>query len=245
MVIEAMFRVPFVISRETVIALAVIIVGVCIYESRDLAFSIAAVAAITVNMAFAVVERLMQRHLMSNSPVELSKPTMMLLNNGIGALPCVALACLWGEHAKWKGVFGTIDVTSVLLLILSCVIGLAISYAGLRLQQKVAATTFMVITNVNKFAVIGFGILVFGDTAGPFALTGCSMAILGGVLYGEARKRAEQAPSAAAKLPEEAQLLGPKTVGGGEHTRSHSRLGQGRYQDDTMPDDDDDDVDDA
>ena len=37
--------------------------------------------------------------------------------------------------------------------------GLAISYAGLRVQQLITATTFMVLTNVNKFAVILFGIL--------------------------------------------------------------------------------------
>mmetsp|Transcript_9517 Transcript_9517/g.27819 ORF Transcript_9517/g.27819 Transcript_9517/m.27819 type:complete len:211 (-) Transcript_9517:3-635(-) len=95
--IKVLLRTPLIISSETVIALAVIIFGMCIYESRDLTFSVAAVAVVSVNMAFAVIERLRTRELMPSSPVELSTPMMMILNSGVSALPCVALTCLWGE----------------------------------------------------------------------------------------------------------------------------------------------------
>ena len=36
------------------------------------------------------------------------------------------------------------------MIAMSCLNGLAISYAGLRVQQLVTATSFMVLTNVNK-----------------------------------------------------------------------------------------------
>jgi hypothetical protein len=49
-------------------------------------------------------------------------------------------------------------------LLISCVNGLAISYAGIRLQHMVASTSFMAVTNVNKFAVILFGILTLGES---------------------------------------------------------------------------------
>lgn len=95
--------------------------------------------------------------------VDLSKPMMMLLNNAVGMLPCLVLAFVWGEHTEWRTAFHSLRLNGAVFLVLSCLNGLAISYAGIRLQHMVAATTFMVITNVNKFAVILFGVLMFGD----------------------------------------------------------------------------------
>lgn len=92
---------------------------------------------------------------------------MMLLNNGLGMLPCLLLAITWGEHRSWSETFGsnsTVDMSGKVYLLISCVNGLFISYLGIRLQHMVAATTFMVITNVNKFAVIFFGIVGLGES---------------------------------------------------------------------------------
>mmetsp|Transcript_19977 Transcript_19977/g.58991 ORF Transcript_19977/g.58991 Transcript_19977/m.58991 type:complete len:311 (-) Transcript_19977:244-1176(-) len=191
MLIEGMFRIPFVSTAHTILSLITIVAGVAIYEANDLKFSFVGTGAIMVNMVFAVLERIMQRHLMSNSPVDMSKPMMMMLNNAIGSPPTLVLAMIWGEHSRWGSAFGALSLHGVAYLIISCLNGLAISYAGIRLQHMVAATTFMVITNVNKFAVIFFGILAFNETATPMSIMGCSLAILGGVYYAEARKRAD------------------------------------------------------
>jgi len=191
MLIEGMFRIPFVISTHTVLALLTIVLGVVIYEATDIQFSPAGITAILVNMLFAVLERIMQRHLMANNPVDLSKSMMMLLNNAIGMPPTLLLALAWGEHVKWRKAFGEVSTLGVTYLVISCLNGLAISYAGIRLQHMVAATTFMVITNVNKFAVILFGVIAFNESAGPLSIIGCVLAIAGGVYYAEARKLAE------------------------------------------------------
>jgi len=54
------------------------------------------------------------------------------------------------ESPRWGEVFGALSSQGWTTIALSCVNGLAISYAGLRVQQLVTATTFMVLTNVNK-----------------------------------------------------------------------------------------------
>lgn len=64
-----------------------------------------------------------------------------------------------------------ITTSGIVLVLLSCVNGLAISYAGLRVQQLVTATTFMVLTNVNKFAVILFGVVVLHDEYEPLGVS--------------------------------------------------------------------------
>jgi hypothetical protein len=69
MLIEGCFRIPFQSSGHTVAALLTIVAGVALYESGDLGFSAVGMGAILVNMVFAVLERIMQRHLMANRPV--------------------------------------------------------------------------------------------------------------------------------------------------------------------------------
>mgnify|MGYP001394360871 CR=1 FL=1 len=49
---------------------------------------------------------------------------------------------------------------SELLLVVSCSIGVVISWAGLNAQMHISATTMLVVTNLNKFVVVGFGMLV-------------------------------------------------------------------------------------
>jgi len=72
--------------------------------------------------------------------------------------------------------------------VLSCVNAVAISWAGINAQAYVTATTFMVLANLNKFVVIGFGILVLQEASSWQAVIGCCCALGGGVMY--ARDRA-------------------------------------------------------
>lgn len=85
-------------------------------------------------------------------PVDISKPGMMLLNNLFGIVPCGLLLlpyglhhpksisvflslvfriiCLCpGEHAMWGNVFASLTASQWLVILISCVNGLAISYA--------------------------------------------------------------------------------------------------------------------
>ena len=147
-------------------------------------------------MGFAVLERLMQRHLMAQRPVDLSKPAMMLLNNSCGLIPNALLLYRSTEVARWAEVWAGLTAGGAFIVALSCVNALAISYMGLRVQQMVTATTFMVLTNVNKFVVIGFGVLFLHEPLTLATAAGVMLATGGGVWYAKARARAlEFAPA--------------------------------------------------
>ena len=50
----------------------------------------------------------------------------------------------YNEPARWADVASKMTYGRMALVLASCLNGLAISYAGLRVQQLVTATTFMV-----------------------------------------------------------------------------------------------------
>lgn len=148
--IERLFRVPMKVNLETVASLLTIIFGVVLYHFHSIGFTSVGLVAICLNMAFAVFERLMQRHLMAQQPVDVSKPGMMLLNNACGLLPCTVLLIVYQEPARWGQASEEMTAGGTLFVLASCLNGLAISYAGLRVQQLVTATTFMVLTCVSR-----------------------------------------------------------------------------------------------
>mmetsp|Transcript_24564 Transcript_24564/g.55917 ORF Transcript_24564/g.55917 Transcript_24564/m.55917 type:complete len:169 (-) Transcript_24564:202-708(-) len=89
----------------------------------------------------------------------------------------------------------------------SCVNAVGISWAGINAQGYVTATTFMVLTNVNKFVVIGFGMFVLNEAKTWQAYVGCTIALSGGLLY--ARVRSSQSSPALPKIT-------PGGAGGGK-----------------------------
>ena len=99
----------------------------------------------------------------------------MVINNGVGALLLVPLALSptrFGElgHVHEIAAF---DARQWALLLLSCINGVAISYAAIHLQKFVSASTLMVLANSNKFAGVAFGIFVLGESRSWQAVLGC------------------------------------------------------------------------
>ena len=82
-------------------------------------------------------------------------------------LPAGLLVLAFGEYKEWGAAFGGLTVAGAVYVTLSCVVGVAISYAGFRLQRRISATTFLVTTNTNKMAVLGFGAFALKDQCAP------------------------------------------------------------------------------
>ena len=53
-----------------------------------------------------------------------------------------------------------------------------------------SATTFMVLSNLNKFVVVAFGIMMLHEASSWQAIVGCTVALSGGVWYAQARASA-------------------------------------------------------
>ena len=100
----------------------------------------------------------------------------------------------WGEIIAFS-------MTQWVLLVLSCINGVAISYAGVNVQKYVTASTFIVLTNTNKFAVVAFGIFVLGEARAWQAVVGCVLALSGGFWYGKARADLDEGKTASTGVP--------------------------------------------
>ena len=91
------------------------------------------------------------------------------------------------ESPRWGEVFGALSRQGWTTIALSCLNGLTISYAGLRVQQLVAATTFMVLTNANKLIVILYGAVALGERTSLSAAVGMALSLVGSFWYARAR----------------------------------------------------------
>jgi len=193
MLIEGFFGEKSPISCLALTSLIYVVCGVCLYVSADITFTAVGMGYMLLNMVASVLERIIQRKLIAITPIDVSKTGMMLLNNAVSLLLMAPVVCWFGEHTKWHR-FRSLDTTAMALLVGSCVNAVAISWAGINAQGYVTATTFMVLTNLNKFVVIGFGMAVLNEARTWQAYVGCLVALSGGLWYARIRSNASAPP---------------------------------------------------
>ena len=186
MVVERLWGEQIKVSLQIVGSLVYVLCGVALYTSADIQFSMIGMAYMFGNMVSAVLERLLQRRMIAVQPIDVSKTGMMLLNNAVALVPMGLLLYAFGEHTRWHE-FRRFTSADWLLLACSCLNAVGISWAGINAQAYVTATTFMVLSNLNKFVVIGFGIFVLHEAGTWQAICGCLIALSGGILYAKAR----------------------------------------------------------
>merc|ERR1719343_1717802 len=80
------------------------------------------------------------------------------------------------------------------MVFLSCLVGVGISIAAIWAQSMVSATSMLVLTNANKFAVLLIEIRFMPEThpATGIQIVGAVFAIVASVLYGRIREHEEQ-----------------------------------------------------
>jgi len=190
--IEAACQEKIETTMWTWVSLLYILVGVVIYLSVDVGVGTSTVGMgfVLLNMIAAVVERLMQRKLLVLEPVDLSKTAMLLLNNAFAIIP-VAIAVPfaptsingeqeYNEYNAWSRLL----FVDYFLLVLSCIIGVAIGWTGLNAQSYLTATSMLVVSNMNKVAVVTLSIIFMGEAKSWLAIAGLTIAISGGAWYG-------------------------------------------------------------
>merc|ERR1719203_167578 len=77
-------------------------------------------------------------------------------------------------------------------VIVSCVVGVCISYTGIWAQSLISATSFLVLVNANKFGIIFVEAVFMSKKVSGTQLLGAGVTIFGGILYGQAREHAER-----------------------------------------------------
>ena len=90
----------------------------------------------------------------------------------------------------------TITNTALFWLVVSCLIGMGISWAGFWCQSLVSATTYTVVGVMNKMLTVAMNVLVWDNHASTAGIASLGVCILGGSLYQQAPLR-----DTAAKMP--------------------------------------------
>jgi len=170
-------------------ATGAIALGVFIYEAKEIRFSEIRFSGVGLifliaNLGSSCAERMMQRHLLAVREVDVSKPALMILNNGLGALFSM-LVLIIASPQEMHSLYHALKFKrgTGISLVASCVVGCLISYAGLWLQRLVTATSFMVLGSFTKMIVIAYGIVMLGDSHGFVSVFGAVLSLAGSYAY--------------------------------------------------------------
>lgn len=179
------FGVP--ITKDAIISLAIILLGVVIYCSDDISSQEALGIFFVILDAFIVcLDRLAQRYLLQETPVNLSISALVLVNNIIGVFFSWALL-VYPMHGELHETEWTIS--GIAWSLASCIGGAAIAYAGIGLSRNLSATGALVVTNIDKVLVLLYGVLMLGDRFNGPKILGCALALLGGAWLAWSRLR--------------------------------------------------------
>ena len=172
-----------VCDAGTVISLVSTVIGVVVYQMERIEWPGLGVVLLLGNLVIACADRLVQRHMLAVQKVDVSKPGLMLLNNGVGFVLVAGIAALVpGELARTWAAISEANLRTFLVLA-SAIVGIGIAYAGIWLQSLITATSFMVLGCFCRSVLIVFGAVLLGDTANPIALLGAALSLAGCVAY--------------------------------------------------------------
>jgi len=174
-------------NRGMLLSLLLLLSGVLVYTVEDLRGPAPAdsrgVLLVLLDISIVCVDRLLERYLLVLRPVELSTGALVLITNAVGLLPVLLLLagpCRNELRMPTEGAgLGWAVVTLVL--------GTLLAYVSVFLGRAVSATCALVVANVDKVAVLGYGVLFMGDHMGQMKTLGCSLALAGGAWHALAR----------------------------------------------------------
>jgi len=212
--IERFYPNPLHVSPAMVVSIFGMFLGTSMYVSKMDKNNWNGIVWVFLNIIFAVGDRLFQRLMLAKDqyPVDVSIPGLTLLNNFLGVLP-LSIAVWWTDELhKTPATVASMNALGAVWVVASCIVGVGISYCGIWAQSLISATSFMVLVNVNKFAIILLEVFVMRTKkTHPLQVAGAIIAILAGVAYGRAReaiqKQCPEQKFEKSKDPEETMRL--------------------------------------
>lgn len=172
-------------SAKGSLALLGIVGGALVYVVTDEGFRVEGYAWLAAYFVFIVVEMVFVKFIVDT--VEMSTWTRVYYNNMLSIPMAFSTYVISG-----KAEFLQVDwnLMKVMALGCSCIVGVAISYAGFNLRKQVSATSFTVVGVVCKVVTVLINDLIWSQHSGGFGHLGLAMCIAAGFLY--ERAKAEQ-----------------------------------------------------
>jgi len=190
LVVESFYPQPLQVNMGMLGSIFIMLSGSALYASRMPHQHLVGVGWAVLNAFFAVGDRLLQRLMLApeQTPVDISKTGVTLLNNLGGMVPILLCAMATEE---WSEIPPMTDLSAGKLgcLMASCFAGVGLSYTGIWCQSLISATSFLVLINANKFAIVCIEALYLNGAQLTWAqVIGALITIFGGVTFGQARE---------------------------------------------------------
>jgi len=192
--IECFYPEPILVNRGMLASIVAMLLGTALYVSDMPNSHWSGVQWAVANIFFATVDRLLQRLMLAKDqcPVDMSKTAITLVNNFAGALLLILAAWLHGELGGFASAFAAMDIRGGIAVAWSCIVGVGISYTGIWAQSLISATSFLVLSNANKFVIIFLEVLaMYKPPLGRLQVFGALLTIVAAATYGNAREVTE------------------------------------------------------
>lgn len=209
LIVERFYPNPIRLTGGMFVSMGLMLAGVLIYSAGCDVTHVRAIFWVFLNNFFAIGDRLLQRLMLASdqSPVDISKTGVTLLNNVLGMIPLCFVALFTREYVEVPDAVASLTTSGAILVAVSCIVGIGISYTGVWVQSRINATSFLVLVNANKFFIIFLECYIMHTKQiTAIQALGASIAILAGIMYGKAREAAQSQEA------EERKALNPKAM---------------------------------
>jgi len=175
------------ISAGVLGAMGVMLAGAVIYGFAAPVMSGIGLVFAVLNMSLAITDRMLQRKLLAQDCQDLRLEACTFINNFVGIFPSLAVALATHESstlaphhaAAW------FRADAMIFLFMSGLLGIGMCYFGLAVQRSISATSFLVLNNMSKFAVVAIGVTLFADPfKSDFTKAGLLLSLGGSCWYG-------------------------------------------------------------
>jgi len=114
--------------------------------------------------------------------------TPVLYTNTFSLIPATIVGFIAGEFSQERltHLWETFDSTACFWIMLSCVVGVCISWAGFWCQSLITATAYTVVGVMNKMLTVTVNVLIWDKHASPFGIGSLLICLVGGSLYQQA-----------------------------------------------------------
>jgi GDP-mannose transporter len=185
-------------SARSALALLGVVVGAIGYVRSDSQFGTLGIAAykwVIINLCGIVFEMTYGKSLISG--IKFSSPVWgsVLYTNALALPPMLLVALSTGEATRLADV--ELDEAGASWLIVSCVIGVGISWAGWNCRAKITATAYTLLGVVCKFISVFLNVLIWDKHATPTGLSMLMITMVCSTFYQQAPLRKEPQPQMA------------------------------------------------
>eukprot|EP00933_Yihiella_yeosuensis_P010173 TRINITY_DN116477_c0_g1_i1.p1 TRINITY_DN116477_c0_g1~~TRINITY_DN116477_c0_g1_i1.p1 ORF type:complete len:322 (-),score=45.72 TRINITY_DN116477_c0_g1_i1:48-1013(-) len=193
--VERFYPEPVQVTSGIIGSIGLMIAGSIMYAKDMPQQHLIGVGWVLLNSIISIFDKLLQSLMLrkDQAPVDISKSGVTLINNFLGMIPILIAGFCLGEFEKLPHAVSEITFWGWAWIVLSCVIGLGISYSGVWSQSLISATSMLVLINANKFIIILIEVFcMHKKTMTSFQLAGALLTVFAGALYGKVRSNLER-----------------------------------------------------